>query len=73
MNGTELGKLLIMLGIGAILIGLVIIALSKFISLGNLPGDIIIKGENGGGFYFPVVSCIVISIVLSIIMNLFNR
>ncbi|MBQ2004413.1 MAG: DUF2905 domain-containing protein [Peptococcaceae bacterium] len=73
MNGTELGKLLIMLGLGAILIGLVIIALSKFISLGNLPGDIIIKGENGGGFYFPVVSCIVVSIVLSIIMNLFNR
>ena len=73
MNGTELGKLLIMLGLGAILIGLVIIALSKFISLGNLPGDIIIIGENGGGFYFPVVSCIVVSIVLSIIMNLFNR
>ena len=73
MNGTELGKLLIMFGLGAILIGLVIIALSKFISLGNLPGDIIIKGENGGGFYFPVVSCIVVSIVLSIIMNLFNR
>jgi hypothetical protein len=73
MNGTVLGKLLIMLGLGAILIGLVIIALSKFISLGNLPGDIIIKGENGGGFYFPVVSCIVISVVLSVIMNLFNR
>ena len=73
MNGTELGKLLIMLGLGAILIGLVIIALSKFISLGNLPGDIIIKGENGGGFYFPVVSCIVISVVLSVIVNLFNR
>ena len=73
MNGTELGKLLIMLGLGAILIGLGMIALSKFISLGNLPGDIIIKGENGGGFYFPVVSCIVISVVLSIIMNLFNR
>ena len=73
MNGTELGKLLITLGFGAILVGLVIIALSKFISLGNLPGDIIIKGENGGGFYFPVVSCIVISVVLSIIMNLFNR
>jgi hypothetical protein len=73
MNGTEFGKLLIMLGLGAILIGLVIIALSKFISLGNLPGDIIIKGENCGGFYFPVVSCIVISVVLSVIMNLFNR
>ena len=73
MNGTELGKLLIMLGLGAILVGLVMIALSKFISLGNLPGDIVIKGENGGGFYFPVVSCIVISVVMSIIMNLFSR
>ena len=73
MNGAEFGKMLIMLGLGAILIGAVIIILSRFISLGNLPGDIIIKGENGGGFYFPVVSCIVMSVVLSIIMNLFSR
>ncbi|MGM9525241.1 MAG: DUF2905 domain-containing protein [Peptococcaceae bacterium] len=72
MNGTELGKLLIVLGLGAILIGLVIMALSKFVSLGHLPGDIFIKGENGS-FYFPIVSCIVVSVVLSIIMNLFNR
>ena len=73
MNGTELGKMLILLGLGAILIGAVMIILSRFISLGNLPGDIVIKGENGGGFYFPVVSCIVVSIVLSFIMNLLNR
>ena len=73
MNGTELGKMLILLGLGAILIGAVMIILSRFISLGNLPGDIVIKGENGGGFYFPVVSCIVVSIVLSFIMNLFSR
>lgn len=72
MNGTELGKLLIVLGLGAILIGLVIMALSKFVSLGHLPGDIFIKGENGS-FYFPIVSCIVVSVVLSVIMNLFNR
>lgn len=45
MNGTELGKLLIVLGLGAILVGLVIMALSKFISLGHLPGDIFIKGN----------------------------
>ena len=72
MNGSELGKLLIILGLGAILVGLVIMALSKFISLGHLPGDIFIKGEHGS-FYFPVVSCIVLSVILSIIMNLFNR
>ncbi len=72
MNGSELGKLLIILGLGAILVGLVIMALSKFITLGHLPGDIFIKGEHGS-FYFPIVSCIVLSVVLSIIMNLFNR
>lgn len=72
MNGSEFGKLLIILGLGAILVGLVIMALSKFISLGHLPGDIFIKGEHGS-FYFPVVSCIVLSIILSVIMNLFNR
>lgn len=72
MNGSELGKLLIVLGLGAILLGLVIMALSKFISLGHLPGDIFIKGEHGS-FYFPIVSCIVLSVVLSVILNLFHR
>lgn len=72
MNGTELGKMLVLLGLGAILIGLVIMALSRFVSLGHLPGDILIKGEHGS-FYFPIVSCIVVSVILSIIMNLFNR
>lgn len=72
MNGIELGKLLIVLGLGAILLGLVIMALSKFISLGHLPGDIFIKGEHGS-FYFPIVSCIVLSVVLSVILNLFHR
>jgi len=72
MNGTELGKLLIVLGLGAILVGLVIMALSRFISLGHLPGDIFIKGEHGS-FYFPVVTCIVISVVMSVLLNLFHR
>lgn len=72
MNGAEFGKLLILLGAGSILVGLVILILSKWITLGHLPGDIVIKGENGG-VYFPIVSCIVVSIVLSVILNLFNR
>lgn len=72
MNGSELGRLLIMLGVGAIFIGSIIVVLSKFISLGHLPGDIAIKGENFG-FYFPVVSCLIISAVLTIILNLFHR
>lgn len=72
MNGQDLGKLCIVIGLGIALLGVVIMVLSKFTSIGRLPGDIFIQGENGS-FYFPVVSCIVISIVLSLIMNLFNR
>lgn len=71
LNGTDIGKLLIVLGAGAILLGLVVMALSKFINLGSMPGDIFIQGEHGS-FYFPVVSCIIISVVLSIVMNLFH-
>lgn len=72
MNGADLGKMLVILGLSAILLGLVIMALSKFISLGHLPGDIFIKGEHGS-FYFPIVSCVIISVVVSILLNLFHR
>jgi hypothetical protein len=40
--------------------------------LGRLPGDIHYQGKNSS-FYFPVVTCIIASIVLSIILNLFFR
>jgi len=71
MNGSEIGKMLILLGMGVILLGLVVLALSKYVNLGSMPGDIFFQGEHGS-FYFPVVSCIIISIVLSILMNLFH-
>jgi hypothetical protein len=61
-----------------ILIGVVIVAagllwpwLSK-LGLGRLPGDIRIETENGI-FYFPIVTCLIISIVLSLILWLFRR
>ena len=42
----------------------------KQIGLGQLPGDIIFKGENTT-FYFPIVSCIIISLIASILLSLF--
>ena len=42
------------------------------IRLGRLPGDIRILGKKGGGFYFPVVTCILISVILSLISWLFR-
>jgi len=40
--------------------------------LGRLPGDIRIEREHGA-FYFPIVTCIIISIVLSLLMSIFRR
>jgi hypothetical protein len=45
--------------------------LSK-LGLGRLPGDIRIETENGM-FYFPIVTCLIISVVLSLILWLFRR
>lgn len=72
MNGMDIGKLLILLGLGLVLLGVIVMLLSRFTSLGHLPGDIFIKGENGS-FYFPIVSCILVSLILSLVLNLFNR
>jgi hypothetical protein len=59
--------------IGAILLvaGVAWPWLSK-LGLGRLPGDIRIESESGG-FYFPIVTCLVISIVLSLLLYLFRR
>lgn len=72
MNGMDIGRLLITLGMALIVLGGVVMLLSRFTSLAHLPGDIFIKGEHGS-FYFPVISCIVVSIILSVILNLFHH
>jgi len=40
--------------------------------LGRLPGDIRIEGEHSA-FYFPIVTCIILSIVLSLLLSIFRR
>ena len=61
-------KVLIIIGIVILIIGIFYPYLKKF-GLGKLPGDIILKGESSS-FYFPIITCIVISILLSVIINL---
>ncbi len=63
-------KLLIILGVIILFIGLIYPYLKK-LGLGQLPGDIIFKLENST-FFFPIATCIIISIVLTIIFNLFK-
>ncbi|KYG31864.1 DUF2905 domain-containing protein [Alkalihalobacillus trypoxylicola] len=65
-------KLLITLGVILIILGIVWQVIGRFIPLGKLPGDILIKGENST-FYFPIVTCLVISVLLSLIFFILGR
>ena len=64
-------KTLIIIGVLFILVGLLYPFL-KDIGLGRLPGDIFIKKENSS-FYFPIVTCIVISVIISLILMFFKK
>lgn len=68
---NPIAKLLITGGAILIVIGLLWQIGGRFLPLGRLPGDIVVEKENVK-FYFPVVTCIVISIVLSLATYLFR-
>lgn len=69
---TDVGKILILAGGALILAGVLITAAGKIPGLGRLPGDILIKKENFT-FYFPVMTSVLVSIVISLIFYLWNR
>lgn len=70
---TDLGKLLLVVGGVIFLVGAVLLLAGKFnLPLGRLPGDIVYRGKNSV-FYFPIVTCILISVVLSLVLWLFGR
>jgi hypothetical protein len=68
-----LGRLIINAGILLIVIGIVVVLGERLgIKPGRLPGDIRIEGPRGG-FYFPVVTCLVISAVISLVAWFLRR
>ncbi|HUI12660.1 MAG TPA: DUF2905 domain-containing protein [Xanthobacteraceae bacterium] len=67
----DMQRFLIGLGLVILLTGIAWPALNR-IGIGRLPGDIMIQRGNTS-FYFPIVTCILISIVLSALLWLFNR
>jgi hypothetical protein len=69
---TELGKILLIAG-GIIIVAGLLLTFSNHIPfLGKLPGDIVIKKETFT-FYFPIVSFLIISIILTVIINIILR
>jgi hypothetical protein len=70
MEIQPFGKVIIIVGIFLVVLGLLIVLSPKIPFLGRLPGDIYIKRENFS-FYFPVITSILVSLVITIILNLF--
>jgi hypothetical protein len=69
----DLGKILLLVGSVIVLMGAVLLLAGRLhLPLGRLPGDIVYRGKNTV-FYFPIVTCILISVILSLIFWLFGR
>jgi len=67
------GRLLIYAGIFLVVIGILVTLGGRLpVRFGRLPGDIVIRGKNTT-FYFPVVTCLILSAVLTLIGWLFSR
>ena len=67
-----LGKTLIYLGILLVIVGVVFSLFGKLPWLGHLPGDITIQRERFT-FYFPLATCILISVIISLVLYFFRR
>ena len=67
----ELGRIILIIGVVLVVLG-GLAALGVRLPFGRLPGDIAIEGERGG-IYIPIVSMIIISVVLTVLFNLFLR
>ena len=66
-----MSRFLITLGLVILLIGIIWSVIEKA-GVGRLPGDVIIQRDNFT-FYFPIVTCILLSLVISLVMWLFQR
>lgn len=69
---TELGKIFLLVGTSIVILGLLLVFSQHIPFLGKLPGDITTKRE-GFTLYFPIVSFLIVSILLTILINVIWR
>ncbi|MDH7478598.1 MAG: DUF2905 domain-containing protein [Syntrophomonadaceae bacterium] len=69
---TPLARLIIGIGIGLVVLGLLMLGAGRLFPFGRLPGDIYIQKGNFT-VYFPLVSMLILSLLLSLVLNLFSR
>ncbi|HSY14151.1 MAG TPA: DUF2905 domain-containing protein [Verrucomicrobiae bacterium] len=69
----DLGRMLVILGGVLLVVGLILILAGKAnLPIGRLPGDIVYRGKNTT-FYFPLVTSILLSVILSLVLYFVNR
>ncbi|WP_223376113.1 DUF2905 domain-containing protein [Schnuerera sp. xch1] len=68
---NSLGKVILTIGGVLVVLGLIVMVGERF-GLGKLPGDIFIKKGNFT-FFFPIVSSVILSLILTLLLNLFKR
>ncbi len=72
---TAVGKALLALGLAVAAIGLVLLVLDKVPGLkllGRLPGDMTWRGKHGS-VYFPLATCLLLSVIVSLLLHLFRK
>jgi hypothetical protein len=72
MTPQTIGRFLVFTGLIIIIFGLILIFASKIPYLGKLPGDVVLRKKNFT-LYFPLATCLVLSILLTILLNLILR
>ncbi len=69
---SHLGRFLIVVGLVVVGLGLVLVFAGKIPWIGRLPGDFLWRGKNVT-FYFPLMTSLIVSVVLTVILWLINR
>ncbi|MDP9273657.1 MAG: DUF2905 domain-containing protein [Chloroflexota bacterium] len=67
----EIGRIILIVGVILVVLGGLAVLGIK-VPIGRLPGDIAITGKNGG-FYFPITTMLLASLLLTVLWNLFTR
>ncbi len=68
----EMAKFLILCGVVLIVMGGILLVAGKIPGLGRLPGDITLR-HGDFSFYFPLTTCLILSLVLTVLFNFFSK